>query len=140
MATHFDQHFAEYGITQAQFRVLLAIGDAEADGIAPSALAETLLIERATISVLTHRLVERGLLRRQPGENRRTFNLALTEAGARLLHQLVPAAITLADDTLRAVTASEQREMQKLLAAIERHLRKATGPSAKEASAKGAAE
>ena len=135
LATHFDQHFAEYGITQAQFRVLLAIGDAEADGIAPSVLAEALLIERATISVLTQRLVERGLLRRLPGENRRTFNLALTDKGAALLHQLVPAAILLADDTLQGVTAAEQREMQKLLAVIERHLREATGPSAKGTTA-----
>jgi len=131
MATHFDQHFADGGITQAQFRVLLAIGDAEAAGIAPSALAEHLLIERATISVLTNRLVERGLLRRLPGENRRTFNLALTDEGVTLLHQLVPAAITLADDTLRGVAPEEQREMQRLLAVIERHLREATGLSAK---------
>ena len=123
MATHFDQHFADAGITQAQFRVLLAVGDAEADGIAPSALAETLLIERATISVLTTRLVERGLLLRLPGENRRTFNLTLTDDGARLLHRLVPAAVGLADDTLRGVTAAEQREMQKLLAVVEAHLR-----------------
>lgn len=140
MATHFDQYFAQYSITQAQFRVLLAIGDAETAGIAPSVLAELLLIERATISVLTQRLVGRGLLMRQPGENRRTFNLALTEEGASLLHQLVPAAITLADDTLRAVTAAEQQEMQKLLAVIERHLREATGPHAKEAAEQEAAE
>jgi DNA-binding MarR family transcriptional regulator len=125
MATHFDQHFAGLGITQAQFRVLLAIGDAEDAGIAPSALAEHLLIERATISILTNRLVERGLLRRQPGGNRRTFNLALTEAGALLLRQIIPAAMTLADSTLQGVTPAEQKEMHKLLAVIERHLRDA---------------
>lgn len=134
MATHFDQHFTEAGITQAQFRVLLAVGDAETAGITPSALAGHLLIERATISVLTTRLVERGLLRRQPGDNRRTFNLALTDEGAALLHQLVPAAVMLADDTLRGVTAAEQREMQQLLAGIERHLREAAGPSARGAA------
>jgi DNA-binding MarR family transcriptional regulator len=125
MATHFDQHFAGLGITQAQFRVLLAVNDTETEGIAPSALAEHLLIERATISVLTNRLVERGLLRRQPGENRRTFNLALTEAGALSLHQLIPAAMTLADSTLQGVTPAEQQEMHKLLTAVERHLRDA---------------
>ncbi len=131
MATHFDQHFAEFNITQAQFRVLLAVGDAEIAGVAPSVLAELLLIERATVSVLTQRLVERGLLRRQPGENRRTFNLALTDEGARLLHQLIPAAVTLADDTLQGVMAAEQQEMHKLLAVIERHLREAAVLSAK---------
>lgn len=123
LAVHFDQHFAEFGITQAQFRVLLAVQDTGGAGIAPSMLAENLLIERATISILTGRLAERGLLSRQPGENRRTFNLALTETGAALLHQLIPAAVMLADETLHGVTAAEQKEMQKLLAIVETHLR-----------------
>lgn len=123
MATHFDQHFAEAGITQAQFRALLVIGDAEAPGIAPSALAEILLIERATISVLTTRLVERGLLQRLPGENRRTFILALTPEGTALLHQMIPAAVTLADDTLHSLTPTEMQEMRLSLMTIEKYLR-----------------
>jgi DNA-binding MarR family transcriptional regulator len=128
MATHFDQHFAEFGITQAQFRVLLAIHDADNNGIAPSVLADLLLIERATISVLTNRLVERGLLRRLPGKNRRTFHLALTEEGARLLHQLIPAAITLADHTLQGLTPTKIQEMQQSLTAVEQHLRGTAKP------------
>ena len=123
LATHFDQHFAAFGITQAQFRVLLAIGDAEAGGIAPSVLADTLLIERATISVLTHRLVGRGLLHRLPGENRRTFSLALTDAGTDLLFQIIPAAIALADSTLQGLTLTQVQEMQQSLAMVEQHLR-----------------
>lgn len=128
LATHFDQQFAAFGITQAQFRVLLAVGDAEDGGVAPSALAETLLIERATISVLTTRLVERGLLHRLPGENRRTFNLALTEEGAALLFQIIPAAIALADDTLQGLTLTQVQGMQQSLATVERHLRGSIPP------------
>ena len=67
MATVFDQKFARFGLTQAQFRVLLAICEAGRDGIAPSTLAAQLLIERATVSVLTTRLVERGWLARTAG-------------------------------------------------------------------------
>ena len=68
MATGFDQHFAELGITQAQFRILLAVWElGGTDGIAPSVLANHLLIERGTISILTNRMIERGWLVRKPG-------------------------------------------------------------------------
>jgi DNA-binding MarR family transcriptional regulator len=90
MATGFDQHFADLGITQAQFRILLAVWEqGGAEGIAPSVLAHHLLIERGTISVLTNRMVERGWLARRPGENRRTFRLTLTQTGRQLLEKVI---------------------------------------------------
>ena len=47
MAAGFDQHFSRVGITQAQFRTLLAIHqEGGREGITPSALADHLLIER----------------------------------------------------------------------------------------------
>ena len=125
MATIFDQHFAEHRITQAQFRVLLAVENGGPAGIAPSILADTLLIERATVSVLTSRLVERGLLARQPGENRRTFNLALTGEGASLLHRIIPAAIALADRTLIGLDKTQLQELRVQLETLEAHLRMA---------------
>lgn len=124
MATVFDQHFAEAGITQAQFRLMLAVlEEGGEEGIRPSALADYLLIERATISVLTHRMVERGLLERGPGENRRTFNLTLTETGRRTLQELIPRAIALANHTLAEVTHEELGRMRATLEIVETQLR-----------------
>jgi DNA-binding MarR family transcriptional regulator len=122
MATHFDQHFAEFGITQAQFRLLRAIQMSETASIAPSALAEHLMTERATISVMTHRLVERGLLTRLPGANRRTFSLALTEAAQELMQQLLPTALVLADNTLKGINEDDLSDLRAMLTIIERRL------------------
>ncbi len=124
MAAVFDRHFEAMGITQAQFRLLLAIcEEGEEDGLAPSLLAEHLLIERATVSVLTQRMVERSLLERRPGENRRTHNLALTEAGRALLFEVLPHATALAEDTLAGIEPAHLREMQTQLDTIEDQLR-----------------
>lgn len=124
MAATFDQHFAAWGITQAQFRLMMAIlEEGGATGISPSALADHLLIERATISVLTQKMVERGLLMRLPGENRRTFQLALTEAGKELLFAIIPHAVTLAEDTLSSIDQAELQEMRLMLDSIENRLR-----------------
>ena len=124
MATLFDQHLAEYNITQAQFRVLLEIyrtgGNA---GVAPSTLADLLLIERGTVTVLTSRMVEQGWLARKPGENRRTFQLCLTEAGQAKLEDVIPPAISLADSVLEGAAREELRQVLEHLAKLEAHLR-----------------
>jgi DNA-binding MarR family transcriptional regulator len=124
MATGFDQHFAELGITQAQFRILLAVWEqGGAEGIAPSVLAHHLLIERGTISVLTNRMVERGWLARRPGENRRTFRLTLTPPGRELLEKVIPLAIELADHTLSGISPTQLQKLRTNLELIEARLR-----------------
>ncbi len=123
MATMFDQHFAELGLTQAQFRTLLAVHEAGAEGIAPSALAERLMLERATVTVLTSRLVDEGLLERRPGQNRRTFQLVLSTAGQERLLQVVPHAIELADRTLEGHTEEQLEVIAAALDTIEVRVR-----------------
>lgn len=124
MATGFDQHFAELGITQAQFRILLAVWEkGGTEGIAPSVLAEYLLIERGTISILTNRMVEKGWLARQPGENRRTYDLTLTSTGKQLLDQVIPRAVDLANHTLSGISRDQLQQMRESLELIETRLR-----------------
>lgn len=124
MATGFDQHFANYGITQSQFRILLAVREqGGSEGIAPSALADYLLIERGTVSVLTNKMVQRGWLSREPGSNRRTHRLSLTKAGRQMLQKVVPRAIALADHTLSGLARVELVQMRANLEHIETKLR-----------------
>jgi DNA-binding MarR family transcriptional regulator len=124
MATGFDQHLAELGITQAQFRILLAVQEqGGVEGIAPSVLAHHLLIERGTISILTNRMVERGWLARKPGENRRTYRLILTSTGRQLLNEVIPLAIELADHTLSGISTTQLRQLRGNLELIESRLR-----------------
>ncbi len=129
MATGFDQHFAVLGLTQAQFRLLLAVWEeGGSEGIAPSVLAEHLLVERATISVLSTVLVDRGLIERRPGENRRSHKLALTAGGGDLLQRAVPRAISLADYTLATIDPAQLLALREQLDLIEARLRDFTPP------------
>lgn len=126
MATMFDQYFAPLGLTQAQFRTLLAVQEAGEEGIAPSTLAERLMLERATVTVLTSRLVDEGLLQRRPGPNRRTFRLILSSAGQERLDQVIPLAIDLADRTLEGHTEEQLGVIAGALDAIEARVRAST--------------
>jgi len=124
LASIFDQKFSRFGLTQAQFRVLLAVWEADEGGVTPSALADRLLIERATVSVLTTSLVKRDWLARQPGENRRTFLLVLTESGKARLQEALPHAAALANETLAGFRREELQKALAMLEQLESHLRK----------------
>ncbi len=124
LATVFDQKFRRLGLTQAQFRVLLAIHGAGEAGVTPSELADQMLIERAAVSILTTRMVEQGQLARTPGENRRTFRLVLTEAGRAVLDEALPQAIALAGETLARFSREERQGALAFLGGLEAHLRK----------------
>ncbi len=130
MATGFDQHFAGLGITQAQFRLLLAVwSQGGSEGIAPSTLADHLLIERGTVSVLSSRMVKQGWLKRKPGENRRSHRLVITEAGGQTLDKVAPLALDLAETTLSGFTHQELEAMRASLELIENKLRLLPNPS-----------
>lgn len=128
MVTQFDEEFRSQGITQAQFRLLMAIYfEGGTAGIAPSVLADHLMIERATVSVIATRLVEQGLLARIPGENRRTHRLILTPAGQQLFGRVVPHALALSHETLAGMTTDELRTMREILTGLEARIRDVTG-------------
>lgn len=127
MAARFDEEFAEQGITQAQFRMLLAIHfEGGAEGIAPGVLADHLLIERATVSALAARLCERGLLARMPGKNRRTHNLIVTPEGREVLGRVAPRAVALSRHVLAGMTPNGLQSLKRALETLEARIREAS--------------
>lgn len=126
MAVGFDQHFSHFGITQAQFRLLIAVWNCGGrEGATPSALADYLFLERATVSVMINRLLGEGLLTKLPGENRRSYKVALTEKSGALLQSMAPEATALADTTLAEFRQRELHQLEAHLKALEQRLRRA---------------
>ena len=126
MATIFDQRFSAMGITQASFRTLLALCELEGisdGGIAPSRLADYLLIDRATVTVLVSRLIAQGAVERLPGPNRRTHRLRLTPAGQAKITEVIPSVITLADETLAGIPPEDLSRLLAVLTQTETRLR-----------------
>jgi DNA-binding MarR family transcriptional regulator len=124
MAVGFDQRFAHFGITQAQFRLLIAVWNCGGnDGAPPSVLADYLFLERATVSVMVNRLLDEGMLAKLPGENRRSYKLTLTQKSGALLKGMGSEATALADTTLEAFTPEALRQLEQALADLEKRLR-----------------
>ncbi|UQE73262.1 MarR family transcriptional regulator [Gordonia sp. PP30] len=85
----YNAGLAEHDVTDGRFAALLAI-DAE-PGITPAALADRLVVTRATVTGLVDNLVKRDLVIREADEtDRRTLALHLTEDGRATVATVAP--------------------------------------------------
>ena len=124
MAVGFDQHFVAFGLTQAQFRLLIAVWNCGGkDGATPTTLSEYLFLERATVSVLLKRLLVEGLLERHPETDRRSYRVTLTEKGSSALWALLPHAQDVADTILGPFAITDLHRFEEYLKALEERLR-----------------
>jgi DNA-binding MarR family transcriptional regulator len=124
MAAGFNQHFDKLGLTQAQFRVVLAVWNLGAGGgVTPSELAAYLFLERASVSVLLKKLFDKQLLAPQAGENRRSYRVTLTEQGVALLRRASPTAQSLADATFEGFAPADVQRFEEMLRTLETRLR-----------------
>ncbi|MBX9927359.1 MAG: MarR family transcriptional regulator [Gemmatimonadaceae bacterium] len=127
LAFSFDQGFAAQRLTQAQFRLLIAVANlTDTPRATPSGVADALFIERATVSGLLKRLIARRLLTRHRAGDGRSYRVALTAAGWATLQRNKPHAIAAANDAMRGVTRAELAALERHLEKIERHLRSIT--------------
>lgn len=128
LAAGFDQEFAAHGLTQAQFRLLIAAATLhDTDRATPSGLADFLLVERATVSVLIKPLLARKLLIRREGADGRSYRVAVSAAGWRALEALKPPAMAAAGHAMAGLTDQDQEELERILTVLEGALRRRAG-------------
>jgi len=87
LRTYADYRAAQFGITRAQWAVLVRVDREE--GLNQSALAETLDLQPITLTRLLDKLCDSGLIERRPDpHDRRAKRLFLMPAARPLLEQL----------------------------------------------------
>ncbi len=84
----YDQCLQPNGLRSTQFNVLVAI--ALAQTVPLTHLAEILVLDRTTLTRNLKPLEQQGLVRIEPGADRRVHLIRLTEPGYALLQQALP--------------------------------------------------
>jgi DNA-binding MarR family transcriptional regulator len=111
---HAEVERAGFDLTPVQYAALAAVADRP--GIDQATLAGTIAYDRATITGVVDRLVHKGLLVRAPSaRDRRAHALQITDAGRRTLRAIEPAVLAAQRAMLRGLTASEAKELMRLL-------------------------
>jgi len=122
----------ELGMTPQQVRLLLELSAGAP--ARPMQLAQRMEIHVSTLSGITDRLVERGLVSRSPAlDDRRCSDLALTDEGQRLLRDLFAGGCGALRDALTGLGRRKVEQLEGLLVAITVGLEAgATGRGARE--------
>jgi DNA-binding MarR family transcriptional regulator len=115
-----EQSLEEAGLSFAQYRVLMHLFFAEQIGdtgqLNPSEISERQGVSRNTMSTFIRNLEVAGLVeRRLDPEDRRRFNISITDKGRELVGQHTRAHLETIDRCFKTLDADEQQTLSVLL-------------------------
>jgi MarR family transcriptional regulator for hemolysin len=126
MKTYADQRARQFGISKAQWGVLMRLQLAE--GLKQHELAEALDLQPITLTRLLDTLAENGLIERTPDPNdRRANRLYLTPAALPLLERLNELGADMMGNVLDGVDRATVERMLSDLQDVRGNLRNLTG-------------
>ena len=112
-----DRHMEPYGITAAQFKVLIIMAQFDVD--TPAELCRHLSVDSGSMTRMLDRLEQKNLLMRQRSEaDRRQVRLVLTVDGQALADQLPEIGANAMNQLAGAITAQELQQLEQILKKI----------------------
>ncbi|MEC4677534.1 MAG: MarR family transcriptional regulator [Nitrospirota bacterium] len=119
-----DQHVRKLGLTQAQFDVIVVLG--ETPGMPCNKITEETLLTKGTLTGVLDRLTIKGLIERVPSEiDRRSTIVRLTTQGADCFERVFPAHIAYLKPFFeRGLTPSEMQSLRALLLKLKKSFEK----------------
>ena len=124
LKTYADQRARQFGVSRAQWAVLMRIERNE--GLKQSELAEMLDLQPITLTRLLDRLADNGLIERRADPNdRRANRLYLKPAAKPLLGRLADLGADMMETVLEGISLTSTERMLKELSALKDNLRSA---------------
>jgi MarR family transcriptional regulator for hemolysin len=133
LRTYADQRARQFGISRAQWGVLVRLDRSE--GLKQSELAEILDLQPISLTRLLDRLAENGLIERRPDPNdRRANRLYLTPAARPLLEQLTHLGRGMMEHVLAGLDDTANERLLRDLGLIKDNLRSAINGNEQQAA------
>jgi MarR family transcriptional regulator, transcriptional regulator for hemolysin len=137
LRTYADQRARQFGISRAQWTVLMRLHHSE--GLKQTELAEILDLQPISLTRLLDRLAENGLIERRPDpHDRRANRLYLTPAARPLLKQLTALGEDVMQIVLQNVDENAQEQLLRNLGVMKDNLRAAINRNGNDAAAQSA--
>lgn len=120
-----ESNLSESGLSYAQYRILFMLHFAEeidACGMTPSEISDRQGTSRNTISSLIRTLEDDGLIMRQlDSDDRRKFNIQLTEAGREVVEERAREHMLMVDSIFQVLEPEEMETLSDLLHKVNDH-------------------
>ncbi len=113
----------QYGLSPLQAQILLFIASHAPMQSSVSILAKEFAVTKATISDAVRVLLEKAMLKKQSGDDARSFALQLTASGKKQVQKL-SALTAYFDEALSSIPANERKKIWEGLLLLMGHLQK----------------
>ena len=111
-----ETYFAEHGLSQGKFTLLMLLFCTPQPGLTPSQCAELACVTRATVTGLLEGLAREGWVNREPHpRDRRRHLITLTQQSRDLLDRILPDYFRLVTTLLGELNPTEKKLLQALL-------------------------
>ncbi|MNN23303.1 Multiple antibiotic resistance protein MarR [compost metagenome] len=112
-----DSHLQDFGVTAAQFKVLIIVAQYGVD--TPAELCRFLSLDSGSMTRMLDRLEQKDLiLRRRCPDDRRQVRLALSEEGRKLADQLPQIGAAAMNELVGVLAADELATLENLLSKV----------------------
>lgn len=120
--SYIDQALRHHRLSRAA-RQALAVLEGAGQPLAPTAIAERLIVTTASVTSLLDTLERRGLVERQPDPtDRRRLLIVITQDGKAIVDQFLPEVVALQTAALATLTEAQRRQLIKLLTTLGANL------------------
>lgn len=111
-----SENFAAHGLEQWMYDVLATLRRIGAPySLTAGELVRQTMVTTGAITNRVDRLIERGLVEREVGTDRRTVIVRLTPAGLKLVDKVVHSHLGTERDAVRSLSARQQEQLSALL-------------------------
>jgi DNA-binding MarR family transcriptional regulator len=118
----------QYGLTHAQFDIIATLGNT--DGMSYKELGERTLITKGTLTGVIERLEQKGMvLRERNSDDKRSFNVRLTDAGQSVFREVFPKVIAHGKQLFADYSDAEFDEMDGALKKLRERINHAGRPA-----------
>ena len=123
MLSAINSALSKKDLSQARLRLLMTLRQAGRRGLHPCELAESLGIERASVTSLLDAIEREGFAKRLPFEgDRRSIMVAITAKGTRLIDSLAPVRLRKVSGLMACLSAAERHMLVSLLDRIHSNM------------------
>ena len=118
-----DRFFAQFGLTDVQFNILMILKEHGSEGLSQQQLSEHLIVTKSNVVGLVDRLERADYVKRVSHPSDRRFNqIVLTPKGQKLEARVEKSYFKEVDRMMNVLTSSEKRGVVKAMETIRQYI------------------
>jgi MarR family 2-MHQ and catechol resistance regulon transcriptional repressor len=123
-----DRFFSQFGLTDAQFNILMILNDYEGEGMSQQELSEQLIVTKSNMVGLVDRLEKAGFVKRKSHPtDRRFYQVMLTAKGREMVENVKRSYFEEVDKMMSVLTDSQKKSLILSMGKLRHYLNERQG-------------